>query len=165
MRLITSLVISLLIMPIAHGAKKGLKKGVNVKVEITGDTFEVKSAKVKGKVQKVKGGYVIAKGSPVTVSVKSLKTGLEMRDDHMKKRLKGSKKISILQAKAKAGRGKGIIEINGVKQKFVFKYQEAGKYVKAKFDLSLKKFKIENINYMGIGVKDTIKVDAIVPVK
>ena len=70
------------------------KGNVVVDIELSpAGSFQAKSKKVKGKVVK-EGGKLVA--SKLKVSVKSLKTGIEMRDEHLKKRLAKSNQ-SLMQ--------------------------------------------------------------------
>lgn len=139
------------------------KGNVVVDIELSpAGSFQAKSKKVKGKVVK-EGGKLVA--SKLKVSVKSLKTGIEMRDEHLKKRLAKSKYIEIVKAVGKNGKGKGIIKINNIEKPFKFNYSEKEKKVIAKFKLNLEDFKIEDISYMSVGVEDEVEVTATVPLK
>lgn len=141
------------------------KKSVLVDVQLTpAGSFEIKSSKVKGKVTK-EGGKLIAK--KLRISVKSLKTGISLRDKHLHKRLDYKKhpKIEIVEAVGSGGKGKGIIEVRGIKKPFSFTYKENGKSITAKFKLNLKDFKIPDLRYMSVGVEDEVKIIAVVPLK
>ncbi len=157
------LVSTLFLLSLNVSFAKG-KKGITVDVNLSpAGSFQVTSKRVKGKIQKKGAGYV---AENVYVSVKSLKTGSDLRDEHTKKRLNKDDKVTIVKAIAKNGKGNGIISINKVKKKFKFVYKELSKkLVEAKFKLNLKDFKIESINYMGIGVENEVTVTAVVPVK
>ena len=141
-------------------------KGIVVDVSLSpAGSFQIKSAKVKGKMVKSGDGKIRSNG--LKVSVRSLKTGIDMRDDHLKKRLmhKKFKKVEIVKAIGAKGRGVGIILVKGIKKKFKFSYKEMGNMIKAKFKLSLKDFKIKDLSYMGVGVEDKVTVIATVPLK
>jgi hypothetical protein len=141
-------------------------KGITVDVGLSpAGSFQIKSTKVKGKMVKSSDGMIRAE--KLKVSIKSLKSGLDLRDEHMAQRLesKTHKKIEIVKAIGKSGKGKGIIKIKGVSKKFSFTYKEAGKFIKAKFKLSLKSFKIKDLTYLGVGAKDVVTVSATVPLK
>lgn len=138
------------------------KGSVVVDVSLTpAGSFQAKSKKVKGKVVK-SGGKLIAK--KLKVSVKSLKTGIDMRDEHLYKRLSG-KKIEIVKATGQGGKGSGVIMINKIEKPFKFTYEENGGQVVAKFNLSLKEFQIKDLKYMGVGVADEVSITATVPLK
>ena len=141
-------------------------KGVNISVALSpAGSFQIKSSKVKGKVIKGADGKITANN--LRVSIKSLKTGIELRDEHLQKRLepKIDKKIEVVKAIGKNGKGRGIIKIKGISKKFSFEYKEVGKFVKASFKLSLKEFKISGLSYMGVGVEDVVDVEAVIPIK
>lgn len=126
-------------------------------------SFEAKG-KVVGALKKSKGMLV---GQNIKVPVKSLKTGIELRDDHLQKRLLPQKHpdVILLKAKAKGGKGVGLLSVAGKKKKFQFTYQEKGGKALCKFKLSLKEFDIKDIMYMGVGVEDEVTIVASVPVK
>ncbi|EQC50400.1 YceI family protein [Bacteriovorax sp. DB6_IX] len=136
------------------------KKGAIVQVNLNpAGSFQIK-AKIKGSLSK-KGSMLTAK--KLTASVKSFKTGMDLRDEHTKKKLNYKKfpKILVTDVKAKAGNGVAKITIMNKAQVVKFKYKDIdSKYATAKFQLSLKKFGISGINYMGVGVEDIITVTA-----
>lgn len=142
------------------------KGGVKVFVDLSpAGSFEAVASKIKGKA-KVSGDTVVAEN--LSVSVKKLKTGLDLRDEHFWKKLKYKKftKIKMIKAVGKGGKGSALFDIRGVKGKVPFTYKKVdSKYMKAVFKISLKAFKFEGISYMGVGVKDTIKIEAYVKYK
>lgn len=140
-------------------------KGVTIDVGLSpAGSFQITSSKVKGDMSKA-GGKI--SGKNISVSVRSMKTGIELRDEHMQKRLepKKHKKIIIEQAIGAKGNGVAIINVKGIKKKIKFAYKEMGSLVKATFKLSLKDFKIKDLRYMGVGVEDEVSVTALVPLK
>ena len=139
-------------------------KGVIVNVDVPGMSFQAKTSKLKGSVKKEGDVY---KADKLYVKVKSLKTEMDLRDEHLRDKLEYKKhsKIVVSQGVAKGGKGKAIIEIKGVKKPINFSYQESGGLFIAKFPLSLKDFGITGISYMGLGVKDKVVVEASVPIK
>ena len=139
-------------------------KGVIVSVDVPGMSFQAKTSKVKGKVIKSGDTY---KAEDISVKVKSLKTEMDLRDDHLRDKLEYKKhsKITVTKGIAKGGKGKAIIEIKGIKKSVNFAYKESGGLFIAKFSLSLKDFGITGISYMGLGVKDKVVVEASVPIK
>ena len=59
---------------------------IDISVNLTpAGSFQITTPKIKGKVKKSKKGTFTAK--KLTVKVKDLKTGIELRDDHMQKRI------------------------------------------------------------------------------
>jgi hypothetical protein len=140
------------------------KKGISISVELSpAGSFEIKG-KVKGKVKKSGAGFSAKK---LSFKVKRLKTGMDLRDKHTKEKLEYKKyaDVVVTDAKGSGGKGTGTINVRGKKQKFNFSYKEVGKYVQAKFKLSLKSFGFSGINYMGVGVKDKVTVTATIPVE
>lgn len=139
-------------------------KGVIVNVDVPGMSFQAKSSKIKGKVMKEGAGYKVSK---LSVKVKSLKTEMDLRDEHLRDKLdyKKHSNIIVTDGVASSGKGKAKIEIKGVKKDITFTYKEAGGLFVAKFPLSLKDFGITGISYMGLGVKDKVVVEASVPIK
>ena len=141
-------------------------KGIVIDVSLSpAGSFQIKSKKVKGKMVKSDDGTI--RGDKLKISVKSLKSGIDLRDEHITKRLdsKKHKKVEIVKAIARNGKGKGIIKIKGTSQKLSFTYKEVGKFIVAKFSLSLKSFKIKDLSYLGVGAKDKVIVTATVPLK
>lgn len=141
------------------------KKGLVVDVNLSpAGSFQIKG-KIKGSVYE-EGGKLKSKNlySPV----KRFKTGMDLRDNHTKKKLQYKKfpKVEILKAIGSDGKGKAVIKIRSIKKAISFKYKRvSAKYVKAVFKLSLKDFKFVGVNYMGVGVKDKVKITAVIPVK
>ena len=136
---------------------------VDVTLNPMGD-FKAKTAAVKGEAIK-KGDEFTA--SNIVVNLKSLKTGIEGRDKHTQKYLETEKfpEAVLLSASGKGGKGKGRIKIRGIEKDIVGTYKVEGKQLKAKFDLNLADFGIKDINYMSVGVEDTVVLNVSVPVK
>jgi polyisoprenoid-binding protein YceI len=139
----------------------------NVSVDVVlnpmGD-FKAKTSDVKG-FATVKGDEVSA--SNVTVNLKSLKTGVEVRDKHTQKYLQTDKfpEAILVSATGKGGKGKGKIKIKGIEKDIAGTYKIDGKTLNAEFPLTLTDFDIKDINYMGVGVEDQIKLKVSIPVK
>lgn len=131
---------------------------VDVELSPTG-SFEIKG-KVHGSVQK--GETLMAKN--LKFVVRSLETGIELRDKHTKEKLESSY-VEVPKAVGQNGQGKAYIVVKGVRKKIPFSYEERGSSVLANFDLSLSDFGIEGIRYMGVGVQDKVSVRANLPLK
>ena len=137
------------------------KKGTTIFVDLSpAGSFEAKSSKIKGgKVVKDNGKYTVEN---IYIPSDSIETGIDLRDEHLRKRL-GKEDVTVIKAEGKDGKGKGQIKINGIVKDFDFTFEEIEKkYLKGKFKLKLSDFKITDISYMGIGVEDSIIVEAIV---
>lgn len=138
---------------------------MNAKVELTPmGSFEVKTKRIRGAVIK-KGDTLQA--ANIEIPVRSLSSDNETRDNHLKEKLNMVKFPNIVLKKAvgKGGKGQAIIEMAGASQKVPFQYQEKGKEVEVKFQISLKTYGISGINYMGVGVQDIVKIDAVLSLK
>jgi polyisoprenoid-binding protein YceI len=140
-------------------------KGIDITVNLSpAGSFQIETSKVKGKVVKSGDSYSAKK---LYVKVKDLKTGIDLRDEHMKKRLgpKTHPKITVTSLKAKGGKGKAVIEIKGIKKPVSFTYDVAGKIFNAEFKVNLTQFKIKDLKYMGVGAKKIVTVKASIPLK
>lgn len=131
-------------------------------------SFSAESTAVSGfALVKEKSGkqYVLAKD--VTVDINSLKTGVSLRDKHLKQRLLVEKfpKAKLLKAKGVDGKGVALLEIKGKKLKVNGTYKVEDNIVKASFPINLPDLEIEDVRYMGVGVKDQVTVNIDVPVK
>jgi hypothetical protein len=160
-----SILIKFLVVLLISFSSFAAKKGIVIDVNLSpAGSFQIK-AKVKGSVYE-KDGKLYSKG--LYSLVKKMKTGMDLRDDHTKKKLQYKKfpKVEIVKAVAQNGKGSAIIKIREIKKKVSFRYKRiSAKYIKAVFNVSLKDFNFEGINYMGVGVKNKVKVTATVPVK
>ncbi len=127
-------------------------------------SFKGKTADVKGFVTK-KGDEVSAQN--IVVNLKSLKTGIELRDKHTQKHLETEKfpEAVLLSAKGKGGKGAGKIRIRGVEKDITGTYKVNGNELEAEFKLNLADFKITNVKYMGAGVEDEVVLHVALPVK
>lgn len=128
-------------------------------------SFEAQSPRVRGNVKKNSDGSLSA--SQLRVSVDSLVTGIELRDQHLHEKLqqKAHPNIIVSQAKGQGGKGSAVLELGGVKKQIPFTYKEMGKKVEVNFTINLKDFSIAGISYMGVGVQDQVKVQAYVSVR
>ncbi|MCB0412244.1 MAG: YceI family protein, partial [Bdellovibrionales bacterium] len=98
--------------------------------------------------------------------LRSLSTGIELRDKHLKERLLVSKHpvAKLLMGKGKGGKGTAEIELMGQKKKVAGTYKIEGNNLVSEFKMKLSDLKIEDVRYMGIGVKDEVTVHVTVPV-
>ncbi len=125
-------------------------------------SFDIKGTKVKGKISKTAGGF---QAKMLKFPVKKLSSGIDLRDKHLKKKLEAKKHpyVKILKAVGKKGKGSAIISIRGIQKKISFVYKEGKGSLSLYFKINLKDFKFKGINYMGVGVKDVIKIKALLP--
>ncbi|MBO9665906.1 MAG: YceI family protein [Bdellovibrio sp.] len=136
---------------------------VDVVLNPMGD-FKAKTTQVKGEAT-VKGDEVSAQN--IVVNLKSLTTGVELRDKHTQKHLETTKfpEAVLVSATGKGGKGTGKIKIRGVEKEIAGTYKVQGKILSADFKLNLSDFGMTDINYMGVGVEDTVTLHVTVPVK
>lgn len=136
---------------------------VDVVLNPMGD-FKAKTSEVSGEAI-VKGDTVSAEN--IVVNLKSLKTGVELRDKHTLKHLDVKKypEAILVSATGKGGKGTGKIKIRDIEKEIAGTYKVDGKTLKAKFKLKISDFGIGDINYMGVGVEDEITLMVSVPVK
>lgn len=134
---------------------------VHVKLNPAGD-FTAKTAKVRGYVEKVSGGY---EARDVGFAVGSLDSEQDTRNDHMWKELGGKDaKISIKSAKGSGGKGTGIMVVKGIEKPFNFSYTESGGNVQVKFPVKFSHYGIKP-SFLGVGVEDLGQIEADIPVR
>ncbi|MFZ4713141.1 MAG: YceI family protein [Bacteriovoracaceae bacterium] len=127
-------------------------------------SFTATSSQVKGSITR-EGKKLNAKN--IAVDVRSLKSEMDLRDEHLQNKLEVEKYPIILlkSASAENGNGKGILGIKGQDLPIDFKAEEKEGKILVKFDLDLDQLKLSGINYAGVGVKNIVKVEALIPVK
>ena len=141
------------------------KKALDVTINLTpAGSFQVQADKVKGKIKKSGDLYMAKK---LWVKARDLETGIELRDDHMRKRIEADKHQNIIvsDVKAKGGKGIGKITIKGITKKIKFAYKVSGDKMLARFKLKLSDFKVKDLTYLGVGAKDDVLVQALVAIK
>jgi len=136
---------------------------VDVKLSPAG-SFKAETTKVTGTAKKAGDGYT---AENVVVEVNALKTGIELRDKHMKDYMKSKEfpQVKLVKASGKGGKGKGTVEIMGMKKEVDGTYEVAGNDLKAQFKMKLSDLNITGVKYMGIGVKDEVVVNVNLPIK
>ncbi len=118
-------------------------------------------------------GFVVKEGETykadeLVVDVSDLKTGIELRDEHMQKKYLESEKfpkIFLRDAKGSAGSFSGNLEAHGVSKPIFGTYEVSGEILKAKFSVKMSDFSIPKAKYMGVGAKDEISVESQIPIK
>ncbi len=142
-----------------------LKKQAIVEVKLNPvGSFEIK-AKIRGSLIEKDGKYTSKK---LQAKVKSFKTGVDLRDKHTRDKLNYKKYSHVVVSDLVASGGSGTAKIkvmNKVKS-IKFKYKEIkNNFLEATFKLSLKSLGIKDINYLGVGVEDTISIRATIKPK
>lgn len=123
-----------------------------------------------GKTKDVK-GFAVSDGKSysaknIVVSLKGLKTGKDLRDEHTQKYLETEKypEAVLISAQGNSGKGSGRIKIRGIEKDIKGEYQISGKNLVASFPISLDEFGIKGIRYAGVGVKDKVTVKVNIPI-
>ncbi|MCB0370130.1 MAG: YceI family protein [Bdellovibrionales bacterium] len=137
---------------------------VSCKISPTG-SFQAKTQDIKGDVV-LKNNELLAKN--VVVNLKSLSSGMGLRDNHMKNKYLEVQKFpeAVLElGKGKDGKGIGKLKIRGITKEIKGTYSVHGNDVKADFPIKLSDYNISGIRYMGMGVKDIVNVSVTMPLK
>lgn len=140
------------------------KLALNVELSPAG-SFTATTDKIKGDVVKNKDGSVSAK--ELTVAIRNINTGIDLRDEHFRKHLKFKEhpKAVLSDIKGKDGKATGMLEIAGVKKPIDITYSEEGSNINAKFKVLASEFKLSDAQYMGVGVEDGIEGEVSLPFK
>ena len=103
----------------------------------------------------------------ITVKVTSLKTGIELRDNHLHKSMlaKKNKKVILTNAKASNGKGTAKLSIRGVTKPIKFTYKDKGGKLDIDFTINLNDYKFEDINYKGVGVEEKLQLNVVMDYK
>jgi hypothetical protein len=153
-----ALVISTLLMgPLAFASS------LQIDVTLTpAGSFKAQTKKVTGTVHRTADGI---EAEDVTIDLKTLDTGIALRDKHTKDYLLVSKhpQAKLIKASGKDGKGTATIEIRGKKTEVAGTYKIEGKKVKVEFPMKLSDIEITGVRYMGVGVKDEVKVHLELP--
>ena len=150
-KILLALAISIFVIPNCYSGEVSIDVSLFPagSFEITGKTIRV------GKVSSADKSISV---DQISVPKDSLVTGIELRDKHMRERIK-EKNIVVSDIKASKGKGSGTITINGIKKKIGFTFEKDENEIEAKFKLNLEQFNIEDINYMGVGVENEVEVE------
>ena len=134
---------------------------ISIKLWPAGD-FVAHTKRIKGGPFKTGADSWVAKN--VLLDLKSLKTGLELRDKHMiEKYFEVNEKdygVAVLvQAKGEGGKFTGKLKLHGKTSNVSGTYQIKGLMVLAKFKTKLSQFHIKKAEYMNVGVEDEVNVE------
>lgn len=130
---------------------------IQINLSPTG-SFKAQASKIEGKAKKIDQSV---EAKAIRISLNQLTTGIALRDEHMKNKYLQVDKYPyaiLTQAKGNNGQGDGLLEIRGIKKPVSGSYQIKGQDVLAEFDVKLSDYDITGIRYMGVGVKDQIKI-------
>ncbi len=127
-------------------------------------SFTAKSSDIKGSITQNADGSVSAE--KIEIPLAQLKTGMGLRDEHMKdKYLEVGKypNAIITNAKGKDGKGTATLEVRGKKTEVSGTYKIEGDEVLVKFPINITNYDIGKVKYMGVGVKDEGQIEARIP--
>jgi polyisoprenoid-binding protein YceI len=134
-------------------------------------SFHAKTANISGgisKPQSVRGpsstGSVL-NATNIVVDLKSLKTGIALRDRHLQEYLETDKYPTavLLEARGANGHGKGKIKIRNIVKEVNIEYKVVNKMAEGNFKINISDFKIKEPKYMGVGVDDEVEVNIVLP--
>ena len=136
---------------------------VNVELNPAG-SFQATSENLRGELIK-KNGVFTAKN--ISVNVESLKTGIDLRDEHFWKHMNSSKynQAVISDLKGENGKATAQLEVAGVKRMIQISYQEEGNNIVGKFTVNAHDFKLPQAEYLVIGVEDKVVSEVTMPFK
>lgn len=125
-------------------------------------SYKAETKKITGSARRTADG-IEAEG--VTIDLKSITTGIALRDKHTKEHLMVDKypQAKLVKATGKDGKGKATIELRGKTVEVSGTYKIDGKMVKAEFPMKLSDLDITGVRYMAVGVKDEVKVHIELP--
>ena len=154
----------LLVASTTFAQQKGMKAYITL---FPAGDFVATTSDLTGSAQMVSANEV--KAQNITINLNSLKTGLELRDDHAKNKYLEVQKYPeavLVSATGKDGKGSGILRLHGKEAKVDGTYvlTAGNKFLTAEFKSKLSLFGINEINYKGVGVDDEFKVEVTVPV-
>ena len=127
-------------------------------------SFQAVSKKAKGNLVKQGEQFMADK---ISISIESFKTGIELRDEHTWKHMNSTKnpKAVLTDLKAQGGKATANLEVNGIKKPIAIVYKVQGDEVISNFNVKASDFALKKAEYLGVGVEDLIKVEAIIPFK
>ena len=157
---------SVILILLSLSAQVAFSQAVVVDVSLNPvGVFKATTDSIQGAVQERKGEFY---GENILVDLKSLKTGVALRDEHTQKYLKTAEfpQAVLVKAKGKGGKGIAKIKIKGIEKTVRGTYVIVGdgKVLQASFPLKLSDFEISDINYMGVGVEEEVKITVQVPI-
>jgi|GEM_PF-542076 len=125
-------------------------------------SFKAETKKISGSAHKTADGI---EAENVVIDMKSLTTGIALRDKHTKEHLLVDKypQAKLLKATGKNGKGTATIEVRGKTTEVSGTYTIEGNTLKAEFPMKLTDLDIQGVRYMAVGVKDQVKIHIELP--
>lgn len=120
-------------------------------------SFKAETQKVSGSAHRTADGI---EAENVVIDMKSLSTGIALRDKHTKEHLRVEKfpQAKLIKATGKDGKGKATLDVSGKQTEVTGTYVIEGNVLKAEFPMKLTDLDIKGVRYMAVGVKDEVKV-------
>lgn len=136
---------------------------INVQLSPAG-SFQAVSETLEGELIKKKD---IFSASKIIVTVESLKTGIDLRDEHLWKHMNYAKfgNAILTDLKGQGGKASAQLEVAGVKKLVQITYKEKGDHIVGEFKLHAHDFKLPPAEYLGIGVDDEVVAEVTMPYK
>ncbi len=136
---------------------------INVSLSPSG-SFQATTTKIKGH---LKQNGALIEGDKISVLIETLKTGIDLRDEHFAKHLHADKfpKATLTQLKAQDGKGSANLEVNGVVRPITLSYILKDGVVKANFSVKASDFNLSKAQYLGVGVEDLVTISVDMQVK
>ncbi len=139
----------------------------NVSIHISlspSGSFQASTTKIKGNL-KQQGSSIEA--DKISVQIETLRTGIDLRDEHFSKHLNADKhpKAILTQLKAQNGKGSANLEVNGVVKPVTINYSLQNGLIKATFNIKASDFNLSKAQYLGVGVEDVVTVNVEMAVK
>lgn len=128
-------------------------------------SYKAQTGKVEGQAYKTADGGVAADN--VKIDLRTITTGVSLRDKHTKEHLDVAKypEAKLVKASGKGGKGTATIDIRGKKVEVAGTYKVNGDKLIAEFPMNLPDIDIKDVRYMGVGVKDLVNVTIELPLK
>jgi len=157
-----SFVILSLALNFATGARAHAQNKVAILVSLTpAGHFTATSSTLSGSL--VKTGSAFA-ASRLTVSIQSFKTGISLRDEHFHKHFSSKYPLAVLSnLRGSAGKATANLQVNGVTKPVSMTYQDKGNHVESEMQLKASEFNLPPAKYLGVGVRDEVKVEITMP--
>jgi polyisoprenoid-binding protein YceI len=127
-------------------------------------SFQAISENIKGDLVKKKG---VLTASEIKIPIKSFKTGIDLRDEHLWKHLNYNQfnSANLTNLKGENGKASASLEVAGVKLPVSIDYKEKGGTMIGTFKVKAHDFKLPDADYMGIGVEDEVLGEVTMPFK
>ncbi len=142
-----------------------LAQKVTIKTQLSPmGAFDITGSSLSGYVSPKENTFV---GQDITLDLKNLKSGMELRDKHIQEYFETKKFPSarLLQVIGKNSKFSGDLEVRNIKKRITGTYKIRKNKVEANFKVKMSDFSIKKAIYMGIGVEDEVEVVAEVPIK